>query len=157
MLIYKLLSTGLGVLRTRTPHGMGKNIRFSVEGAEAGDRLVFTRSDDKTIYRTLENGCCKVDAALLYGSISVTLLRSGGAAISCEGIFCEDIDGVRMVMPADMELPGRVVQLEIQGEAVLALQKQLSEQQQTIEKLTRGFLAMASWIRVQEEKGELCL
>ena len=100
MLNYKLLSNGNGVLLTRTPRSVGEKVIFFFDGAQKGDRLVLTRTDDRTIYRTLTEGACEVPASLLYGTVSITVLRSGGNAVPCEPLFLEDIDGVRMLMQA---------------------------------------------------------
>ena len=68
MLRYRVLSNGAGVLLNRTPRGMGPTVRFRIEGAKEGERLVLTRADDKVIYRTLSEGACVVPSALLYAT-----------------------------------------------------------------------------------------
>ena len=155
MLRYRVLQSGAGVLLTRTPRGLGPSVRFRVDGAQEGDRLVLTRADDKTIFRVLDNGECMVSSALLYGTVRVTLLRKRGAVVDLEPIFCEDVDGVRLLMPADMDLPGRVVQLEMQVDKLPALLAQVQEQAQTIAELRRVLATTIKWIGEQEEKGEL--
>ena len=157
MLRYKVLANGTGVLLTRTPRGLMETLTIWVDGAQAGDRLVLTRQDDKTIYRTLKDGKCVVSSALLYGMVLVTLLQSGGAAVTCEPLFCEDVDGVRLVVPADMDLPGRVVQLETQVDEILTLRAQVANQAEELLRLRRGLAAVANWIQTQEEKGELLI
>ena len=155
MLRYKVLQNGTGVLLTRTPRGLGASVRFRIDGAHERDRLVLTRADDRTIYRVLDGGECTVPAALLYGTVRVTLLREGGAVVELEPIFCEDVDGVRLLMPADMDLPGRVVQLELQAEKLSTLQTQVQAQEAAIAELRRVLAATIKWIKDQEEKGEL--
>ena len=155
MLRYRVLLNGAGVLLTRTPRGLGPSVRFRVDGAREGDRLVLTRADDKTIFRVLDQGECVVPSALLYGTVRVTLLRKNGIVVDCEPIFCEDVDGVRLLMPADMDLPGRVVQLEMQTEKMPALMAQIKEQEETIAELRRVLATTIKWIKEQGEKGEL--
>ena len=155
MLRYKVLDNGTGVLLTRTPHGLGETVRFCIADWQEGDRLVLTRADEKTIYRTLREGCCTVPSALLYGTVTVTLLRQSRAPISCEPIFCEDVDGVRILAPADMDLPGRVVQLEVQTDDLPALRRQIVAQEKKLVRLHGALTAVIEWIRTQEEKGEL--
>lgn len=155
MLRYRVLSSGAGVLLDRTPRGMGPTVRIRIEGARAGERLVLTRSDDKVIYRTLSDSECVVPSALLYGMVRVTLLRESGAVVDLEPVFCEDIDGVRMLMPADMDLPGRVVQLEVQTESLPALTRQVAAQEREIARLHGVLATMIKWLETQREKGEL--
>lgn len=155
MLRYRVLTSGAGVLLTRTPRGLGPTVRFRIDGAQEGDRLVLTRADDKTIYRPLDKCECLVPSALLYGTVRVTLLRKNGVVVDCEPIFCEDVDGVRLLVPADMDLPGRVVQLEMQTEKLPMLMQQVREQEQTIAELRRVLATTIQWIQQQEEKGEL--
>lgn len=155
MLRYRILTNGAGVLLTRTPRGLGPSVRFRVDGSQAGDRLVLTRTDDKVIYRVLDGGECTVASALLYGTVRVTLLRKSGVVVALEPLFCEDVEGVRLLMPADMDLPGRVVQLELLTEKLPALLRQVEEQEREIARL-RGVLSTTiQWIKEQEQKGEL--
>ena len=155
MLRYKVLQNGAGVLLTRTPRGLGASVRFRMEGAQEGDRLVLTRADEKIIFRALDNGECMVSSALLNGTVRVTLLRKGGAVVECEPIFCEDVDGVRLLVPADMDLPGRVVQLELQAEQLADLKERVQGQEKVLAELRHVLATTIKWIKEQEEKGEL--
>lgn len=157
MLRYTVLKNGTGVLTTRTPRALGETLTFCIDGTAEGDRLVVTRADDKTVYRTLTAGRCTIPSGVLYGMLSVTLLQKGGAALPLESLFVEDVDGVRMLVPADMDLPSRVVSLEVACEELAVLRETLERQMQEIAKLRRAMSAVANWITTQEERGELPL
>ncbi len=157
LLKYTLLRSGFGVLTTRTPRALGETLSFSICGATAGDRLLLTRADGKSIYRTLTDGSCTVPTEPLYGSIGVTILHAGGAATTCEGLFAEDTDGVRILVPADMDLPARVAALETKTEELAVLQETLVGVRADVKRLCRAMSVVAKRLNGEQEKGDLLL
>ena len=144
---YTLLSNNNGIITTRTPTVFNGELLFTFKNAPQGATAVFTNKNNRELYRVLTDSSCSVPETFIgEGEIAVCVVSSQNGAVrkwSCEAVCIAKVESSYLIFPCDMNLPCRVVQLEVENEELKEKQKgfetELVELKQKLSKLLEGY------------------
>ena len=128
---YKLFDEK-GVILTRQPtivEAEDEMIVFFFD-APANATAIFETADGREYYRILSEGLCSISIAKIFGEIKVTVAVMGGDAPSVRWL-CEEIniklleDGKVLISPNDMNLPQKVVDLQLENQEIKEMYRKL--------------------------------
>ena len=145
---YKLLDNGTGVLLTRSPD-VTDQLEVTVEGGEQeGMNVVFTTMDQRSYYRDLKNGKCRIAVGDLLGETTVSVIHFGGSPCmkkwSCDGLkIVRQKNGSVLVTPNDMILSEEIVRLRIENQelrdSIVRLTERVNEFDEWRVRLMEGY------------------
>ena len=142
---YKLLDNQTGVILTRQPQ-QTKELSFTFLGAPSDATAIFTTESGDTLFRKLSEGC-SLPVDNLKGVICVTVAVLGAQAQPphwiCEEFVVTPLSDGALVSPNDMNLPQKVVDLQLENqelrESYSALNKHIKKLEERFEKLLEGY------------------
>lgn len=144
---FKLLDNYTGVLLSRQPEELGKELEISFTDAPHGATAVFTVGPD-SYYRELENGKCSIPVGRINGIVKVRVcVFDGSAEPACW--VCESLEvrhtssGTVFALPNDTDMPLKIVELKTENQELRAENKRLwaeiTELNRKIEHLYEGY------------------
>lgn len=138
---YKLLDDNTGIILTRNPEKVSKNLFITFTGAPADATVIFENREGDSLYRKLEDNMCAVPTRflcpILEDAIKVTVCILDG--VSKDRWKCEEIKtgllvstNEVLVQPNDMNIPQQMIDLKLELQEMKTKQK---EQQEEISEL----------------------
>lgn len=145
-MVIKLLDNKSGVILTRQPELVREEAVFKFIGAPEGATAIF-ESNGENLYRPLNEGSCVVYVGKLKGEvrISVSVLEGQADAClwSCEGLKVEPVKHSKLIMPNDMNLPERYIELKLENEEIrisqVRLEQRMAELEEKLENIMEGY------------------
>lgn len=145
---YTLLANKNGIITSRQPTVFTGELRFTFKNAPQDATAVFTNKNNRELYRVLSDGSCSVPETFFSceGEITVCVVFNEQGVFqkwTCEAVCISKVESSYLVSPCDMDLPCRVVQLQVENEDLRARQQsfetELSELKQKLSKLLEGY------------------
>ena len=120
---YKLLGNKKGIILTRNPEIIENELEVSFVDAPVGCIAIFENSEGDLDYRELEDKVCLLSSNFLNGVIRVTLAvfddTSHPTKWMCEEIVAQKLkDGSTLIMPNDMNMPQKFVEVQLELEKI---------------------------------------
>lgn len=144
---YKLLNNRTGLILTRQPQ-YTKELSFTFISAPSDATAIFATEGGNTLFRKLIEGRCSLPLEDLKGVVRVTVALLSGQAQPhhwiCEEIVITPISvGGALIAPNDMDLPKKMVDLQLENqelrESNFALTERITKLEERFEKLLEGY------------------
>lgn len=143
----KLLDNKKGFILTRQPEVVDDSLYITFTGAPENATAIFENGED-SLYKLLRENCCEVPKNFLVGEIKITVAILNGEVNSpkweCEGIKASKTkDGNILIAPNDMNLPEKMVEIQLEMQEIQnnlsTLSKNYSELETKLTKLLEGY------------------
>ncbi len=148
MLTYKLLDNNGGVILSRQPEVVEKELTVHFDGAPENATAVFETESGDSYYRILMDGECSLPIERISGSVKVTVLilddPTGKLRWYCEGLKADKLQsGETLITPDDMNLPDAVAALRLENQEIRKTCKDLEERftsfEEQLERIMEGY------------------
>ena len=135
---YKLFDNKTGVILSRCPELIELDFEVSFVEAPIGATAIFENCSGDSIYREIINESCVVPADILKGTIKVTIVlfddTSKPQKWLCEELVAKTLkDGSTLVMPNDMNMPQKFVELMLKNQELKDYVTELEVRLKTLE------------------------
>lgn len=143
----KLLNNKKGFILTRQPEVVEDKLYITFTNAPKNATAIFENAND-SLYRLLQDNCCEIPENFLIGEIKITVAILNGEINSpkweCEGIKASKTkDGNILIAPNDMNLPEKMVEIQLEMQEIQnnlsILSKNYSELETKLTKLLEGY------------------
>lgn len=149
---YKLLDDNTGIILTRNPEKVSKNLFITFTGAPADATVIFENREGDSLYRKLEDNMCAVPTRflcpILEDVIKVTVCVLDG--VSKDRWKCEEIKtglltstNEVLIQPNDMNIPQQMIELKLEiqemRENAKKQQEEISELNNKLNRLLEGY------------------
>ena len=148
MQTYKLLDNNVGVILSRQPELVEKELVVQFDGAPENATAVFETESGDDYYRMLVGGECSLPIERIKGSVKVMVLilddPSGKNRWHCEGLKADKLQsGETLISPDDMHLPDTVTALRLENQEIRKAYKDLEDRfvrlEERLERIMQGY------------------
>lgn len=135
---YKLLDNENGIILSRQPIVVSKEMTVSFSDAHLATTAIFETEKHETYYRELSSGVCSLDVSGITGTLKVTAVQIDDRARPLRW-FCEELkltrldSGEILVAPNDTNIVQTVANLRLENQDIRDKLKSLSNKYDDLE------------------------
>lgn len=135
---YKLLGNKKGIILTRNPKLIERELTVSFVDAPANATAIFENAEGDSYYQKIVDKVCVVPSAILKGVIKSMVVVFDDtpcpAKWVCEELVAQKLkDGSALIMPNDMNMPQKFVEIQLEQQKMAERISRLEDRLKTLE------------------------